>query len=712
LAKVIFLSMLDKIIVFSFYLLAFLTPLVWTPLNYELFEYNKMIFVYLLTTIIIGSWALKAVNNKQFIINKTPLDIPILLFLLANILSTIFSIDTHISIWGYYSRSNGGLLSIICYILLYYAFVSNLNKDAALKVLKIGLIGGLIVSLWAIPEHFGLSPSCIILRGEFNATCWIQDVQARVFATLGQPNWLASYLSMLIFPALYFLLTSKKSLANYLLPIIYYLAFTFTYSRSGMIGFLVGLAVFLVAWTSRYRETIKQNSPSILTSPLSLVIISFLLINLVYGSALTRFQLAHLLKTSPVQEQQKAPVLNQLENGGTESGQIRLIVWRGALEIFKHYPLFGSGVETFGLAYYQFRPVEHNLVSEWDFLYNKAHNEFLNYLANTGFVGFATYLGLIITYVVWSIKYIVSGSNKSQSTTYSLLPITLLASYVAYQVQNFFGFSVVITALFFFLFPAIAFVTTNSLKSLNLKPLSLNQSVRKIFSFLLILLTVYLLFSILKIWYADTLFENGSKASETGNAGKAYNYLSSAFDLRKDEPFYQNELGYAAAQTALALNETDATLSGKLKDAALKEIAASLKTSPNNPSFYRTAIRTYYQLSELDPKFIDTTTEIINKTISLAPTDPKLYYNKAIILGQAEKNVEAIETLNKAISLKPNYREAYFALSLFLFDEGKQTEAVESMHKILQLVPGDPDALTELNDWGKAGIATASSETK
>src|SRR3989344_1503966 len=202
--------MLDKIIVFSFYLLAFLTPLVWTPLNYELFEYNKMIFVYLLTTIIIGSWALKAVNNKQFIINKTPLDIPILLFLLANILSTIFSIDTHISIWGYYSRSNGGLLSIICYILLYYAFVSNLNKDAALKVLKIGLIGGLIVSLWAIPEHFGLSPSCIILRGEFNATCWIQDVQARVFATLGQPNWLASYLSMLIFPALYFYLNESK----------------------------------------------------------------------------------------------------------------------------------------------------------------------------------------------------------------------------------------------------------------------------------------------------------------------------------------------------------------------------------------------------------------------------------------------------------------------------------------------------------------------
>ena len=86
-----------------------------------------------------------------------------------------------------------------------------------------------------------------------------------------------------------------------------------------------------------------------------------------------------------------------LEVGGTESGEIRKIVWRGAVEIYKNYPLLGSGPETFAYSYYNFRPQEHNLVSEWDFLYNKAHNEYLNYLATVGIIGTTAYLILILT---------------------------------------------------------------------------------------------------------------------------------------------------------------------------------------------------------------------------------------------------------------------------------------------------------------------------
>ena len=50
-------------------------------------------------------------------------------------------------------------------------------------------------------------------------------------------------------------------------------------------------------------------------------------------------------------------ILNQLSQasqtssiidiGITESGVIRNIVWQGAVDIFRHYPLIGSGVETF-----------------------------------------------------------------------------------------------------------------------------------------------------------------------------------------------------------------------------------------------------------------------------------------------------------------------------------------------------------------------------
>jgi putative inorganic carbon (hco3(-)) transporter len=386
--------MLDKIIFYCFALLFVLVPVFWTSYNFELFEYNKMMLVYGLTITITIAWIIKSIKQKVLILKRTPLDIPILLFLLSQILSTIFSIDQHTSVWGYYSRANGGLLSTISYILLYYGLISNIQKPEAIRLIKLALGSGVFVSLWAIMEHFGVSLSCVALRGEFNASCWIQDVQSRVFATLGQPNWLAAYLAMLIFPAFYFFLSenSPKKLIIYLFSLVaLYLAFTFTYSRGGTLGFIAGIITFLAG-----LALLKPATPFWIRRMFQVLAV-FILINLLFGSAITSFKV--LQKFSPPPR----PGLTQssgtqLENGGTESGQIRLIVWRGALDIFKAYPILGSGVETFAYSYYNFRPIEHNMVSEWDFLYNKAHNEYLNYLATTGIIGFGAYLFMISSF--------------------------------------------------------------------------------------------------------------------------------------------------------------------------------------------------------------------------------------------------------------------------------------------------------------------------
>ncbi|MDO8618873.1 MAG: O-antigen ligase family protein [Candidatus Daviesbacteria bacterium] len=705
--------LLDRIIRISFNLLFLVTPLIWTPVNYELFEYNKMMFVYLLTIVITSAWILKMLARKTLLIKRTPLDIPILLFLSSQILATIFSIDQHTSIFGYYSRSNGGLLSTISYILLYFSFVANFDKSEAIKLLKTGLFGGLLVALYAIPEHFGVSPSCVILRGELSADCWIQDVQARVFATLGQPNWLAAYLGMLIFPSIYFYISEKK-IKYLILTLIYYLAFTFTYSRGATLGLIIGMALFLSFWLVQNRFWSRRKVPppqNDIKLPL-LVLGSFLVINLLYGSALTRFQLTNLSPQQVVTNIAK-PVttqLTQLENGGTESGQIRLIVWRGAIDIFLHYPVLGSGVETFAISYYQFRPVAHNLVSEWDFLYNKAHNEFLNYLATTGLAGFASYMSIIAVFCLWSLNKILSQKIETQEKTFIL---AILATYLAYLVQNFFGFSVVIIAMFFFLFPAIAFLESESVSTLALpKKLVLPKSLFGPLQVLTTLITLILVFNLGLMWKADTFFADGEKNSDNGHSGLSYQDLSEARVLNPHEPLYASELGYTSAQASLALKDTDATLSAALQNQALMDTQAALQTSPKNVSFYRTAARTYYVLSAIDPGYVQKTLDVIDRTITLAPTDPKLYYNKAIILGTVSKNDEAIATLQKAIQLKPNYPDAYFGLSLFYFDQKQTQLAVDTMNKVLELVPSDADALNQLVTWGKQGIATTSSQVK
>lgn len=667
-----------------------------------------MIVVYSLTIIIGGVWVLRMISGKKLLFKKTPLDLPLLLFLASQIISTLFSIDPHTSVWGYYSRSNGGLLSTISYLFLYYAFVSNFTKEHVIKFLKFAVFAGGAASLYAIPEHFGVSPSCVILTHEFSAGCWVQDVQARVFGTLGQPNWLAAYLGMLIFPAIYFFLSAKElpqKVLYFLLITAYYLAFTFTYSRGATLGLIAGFAVLALSQLLFSRPSGGKLNISIL-KPMVIIAGGFLLINLLFGSALTELRLLKnpAVPLRPGLSQATAPSGTQLENGGTESGQIRLIVWKGALDIFRAYPLFGSGVETFAYAYYQFRPGEHNLVSEWDFLYNKAHNEYLNYLATTGIFGFLSYLAIIVVFLLWVMRY---GFFATKEATHNSLLITSLsAGYIFYLIQNFFLFSVVIIAVLFYLFPAFAFVyagtnkelsekngvfkTINSLLTLINKKTAVLRSVQG----LVIIVILVLLNWVYSIWEADTLYKKGTDYNDLGNPGRAYNYLIDAVRLNSKEPLYLAELGNAAASSALALSEEDSTTSGELKDDSVFFTDLSLSISPINTTILRSAIRTYFQLSLIDPSFQPKTLEVINRSIELAPTDPKLLLNKAVILTQFEKEPEAVSALQKAIELKPNYREARLNLADLLIKSGQKDSAQIQLDSVLKLFPGDADALT------------------
>ncbi|MCG2692375.1 O-antigen ligase family protein, partial [Microgenomates group bacterium] len=318
-------KLLNKIIALSFYCLFIVVPLILTPYNYELFEFNKMLTVYFFTIIIASAWIIKCIHQRKILLCRTPFDLPLLLFLLSQILSTIFSIDRHTSVWGYYSRFNGGLLSTISYITLYYAFVS--NAVSVKNSLKVILSTATIVSLYAIAQHFGIDKHV-----------WVQDVQNRVFSTLGQPNWLAAYLIAVI------------PLSRWLAP-LFLITIYFTKSQSGIAAALITLFLMFVFFV------VKKRSLKIF------LIIALLFSGLFYLKS-SGLILSNQAVTQAIEQE------NLTRAGGSSSLLIRRVVWQGAIDIWKHYPLFGSGVETFAYSYYNFRPASHNLLSEWDFLYN------------------------------------------------------------------------------------------------------------------------------------------------------------------------------------------------------------------------------------------------------------------------------------------------------------------------------------------------------
>jgi len=657
----------DSAIEYSFYLLFFLVPLVWLPSNFELFEFNKMILTYILTTIISAAWITKILAERKYKFRTTPLDLPILAFLAANIVTTIFSFDIHTSIFGYYSRFHGGLLSTISYSLLYFALVNNFDKRKLEMLLVVGLVSGFLVSAYAILQHpnplFRETTNGKTVFHGIDYQYWAEAVERRVFSTLGQPNWLAAYLAMLLPLGLYFMLASKRvwQKSFFLLSsIASFLAFTFTYSRGGSLGliaaalvFILGLLVYRKSLSQRLRRLfhLKVGWPAILEKGwiwLGVFAVSVVIIFAQFGNALELRGVNLELGGAASQESGQT----QLEVGGIQTTQTRLIVWNGALEIFKHYPVFGTGVETFGFSYYLFRPTEHNLTSEWDFLFNKAHNEYLNYLSTQGVLGFLTYILLISFFLVWSINYLL----KKEMTHERLLVSALLAGYVSYLVQNFFGFSIVTIAIFFYLFPAIAFVVTGTTKEVDF-PASLKRRLSKkelgrAVQIVSVAAAGILLVIIARIWLADTYYASGFTTDTSYN----YSKLKTAVNLFPFEPTFKAEL---ANQTALLATEVDNEDLQKRLSAEAVGLSKELEQShPKHTAAARQIVQTYYALSQLDDKYLEDLVASAEKLAKMAPTDATIQYNLAVSYWLANRDEEALKQVKKVLELKPDYEDA------------------------------------------------------
>ncbi|OGH38079.1 MAG: hypothetical protein A3B44_04275 [Candidatus Levybacteria bacterium RIFCSPLOWO2_01_FULL_38_21] len=704
-------NLCNKVIEFSFYAIFLLIPLaIWANTS-ELFEFNKMWLAFGLGIIIAVSWIIKSIVKKELRIQKTPLDIPILLFLASQFLSTIFSWDRHISFWGYYSRFNGGLLSIILYIFLYYAFVTNfLNKDDGIfksplgvvkRFLNLSIITGVIVSLWGLPSHFGYDPTCLVFRGNLDVSCWAADFQPRVriFSTLGQPDWLAAYLSILLPVSIAFLLENFKfdpkrifkinrlGIFYSISSILFYTDLLYARSRSAILA--TGIAFIFLLFAYFYIKKVKFK---VLNFTIPVVI--FLLITFMVGLPFTIFnkfsyqEVKSRLSPPPSKTQVKAEKpapAHTGELGGTDSGKIRLLVWRGAIEAFRNNPLFGTGVETFAFAYYRYKIPAHNLTSEWNFLYNKAHNEFLNYLATTGTFGITTYLLMIGWFLYLSLKKILTLIRKKEQENFFLI-LSLLASYITILITNFFGFSVVIVNIYLFMIPIFVFVLENMInqekqlfvfkdKTSGSEPLA--NSRLSPFQWMGAIITVvvgfYFLFTLISYWNADKAYAYGYNLDRVGLYQDAYAYLHKAVLKRGDEPVFRDEMAINDAALASQLlsqkdvqnASTAAQTASTLSKEAISTSNDLVSSYPNNFVFWKTRIRIFYTLSQADPRLLPLALEAVRKAAELSPSDASIIYNLGVIEGQNGNVDKAIEVLERAVKLKMDYHDAHYALGLF-----------------------------------------------
>jgi O-antigen ligase len=115
--------------------------------------------------------------------------------------------------------------------------------------------------------------------------------------------------------------------------------------------------------------------------------------------------------------------------------QAHFLIWRDTLAMWTNHPWFGTGPGTFHVYFPSFASKE--LLAIWpqqQSIINDAHNEYIQYLAETGIVGFGVFIWLLAALLRSAHNSLLNSSGKDRA-----LVGGLLAACISLLVQNIFS---------------------------------------------------------------------------------------------------------------------------------------------------------------------------------------------------------------------------------------------------------------------------------
>jgi len=354
---------------------------------------------------------------------ETKMILSLLLVLLGIFfLTTIFSLDPRFSFWGSPYRA-GGFLNFVFYVIFAILAFLILGQKEWQKVWDFALLVGVLVSIFAILQQFGLVGKTLI------------PFEKRPPSTLGNPIFLANYLLLLVFLSLSFGIREKEVFKKffYFLSFFLFLFIIFlTYTRGGYLGLFIGSLYFSFFYPKRL---------------LWLKIAFFaLLILSIYGVYYINIapEFPEFIKENKFLTNATSRLL--IENALQDS---RISAWKVSWQAFKTRPILGYGLENFSIAFDKFydaslpgigKTVER---SWWD----RAHNFIFDISITAGIPALIIYLALFGV-LFWQLQKL---KKRQQSEDKKLITHGVQATFIAYLTAIFFSFDTFSSYLISFL---------------------------------------------------------------------------------------------------------------------------------------------------------------------------------------------------------------------------------------------------------------------
>jgi len=648
-------KLVSFIIKASIYLTVFLVPLVWSPWTFESFEFPKqyvLIFLVLLGGL---AWLIKMILvDREIHFKRTPLDVPIFLFVLIAALSCLFSADLWSSLFGYYGRFSDGLFGILAAIGLYVLIINNITRPSFL--VRPFLLSSMLVVITGYLFLFEVIQQFPLLMSFAS--------QMQISPIAKTPEGLLIFLAFLVsFLALLSLRSEIKQLPsarNFVLLFFAFGALLIGDMSEAWIVLMFGLVLVLLFGLFQRNvgeEGIKLRRlwlPAIL---LLLSVISFFSATFPEGF---------------VRQVSKEPRLSYEASFNIASQSLK--------ESGKNF-LFGSGIGTFAIDFSLYKEANFNTTSQWQTRFDKAGSHLVELLATTGILGLLSYLGIIVWFLFASLFFL--KGKKNFLFVFGVL-VLLLAQLLYHQI--------VVLQVMFWLFLALAVI------SWELPKKEFRFTLRKFFEFDLLskLMLLIVFFGVLSAFFfgarffvADAYYRASQNAlspnfkvridkalhASTLNPWQVeYKVLLSTLylkraseELKKPESLQDQEQILKDIQRAIAYARGDHSLN--------QEITGAIELSPNKVTAWE-ALGALYRDIQFVEGALDQGIDSYATAIALEPTSAVLYTELGELYLIKEEFKKARESFERAIELKRDYSKPQLQLALLEEKEGDTIKAL------------------------------------
>ncbi len=355
---------------------------------------------------------------------KNPLVIAVSAFIFIFLLSGFFGVDPQSSFWSNFERGEGGLQLLHFYI--FFALLALLfDKEKDWQTIFIMmLIGGAGMAFYGASAGLKYIDAEMITRPTANGGTedvlsgnggpiyqlfkWaaigpsFSDPGYRFQGTIGNSAYVAAYAIFMLFYAAYLLMSKyRRRLLSFgawvlwALMAIFFMVFLAAATRGAFLGLIAATVAFLayLAFSSkRWRKW--------------LIAAAVILVALVI--VLIQFKNAPFIKASPISR-----ILDI--SFTAQTFQDRITIWKMAIDGFKERPILGWGPENFLQVFDRhFNPEYFVPAKGFGSWFDRAHNIYLDYLAEIGILGLLSYLAIFAIFYYLLFKKTPININRSE----------------------------------------------------------------------------------------------------------------------------------------------------------------------------------------------------------------------------------------------------------------------------------------------------------